>query len=633
MGTLKRTIAGVLGLAIAFALAIVPGAIGQESFTTPLNTLFNGGETATDLSIGGVYLDGRRVLVVTAPAASRAEGEGNAALSPIQERVHTIERRLRELARLPFDPSTLSARVDRDPSTNALVMNLSATSTTGQDIDEYVMTVTAGDRQLYGINFDDLNRQVETALKRSQRERQPAYVARQGAIALGLIAAAFGLNAAIECYLKHLKHQYEATETELETLEDSLAAIAIPMTTDEAESLEPEQAEAAAREVAIKQQLEEKQKRRRLFDLQRQLLFLLQATIWVVIVLVAIGLFPRTRGLQTFIFQDLGAGLTRVIPIAIGTYAFVRLSEYIVDKVLAALSRERFLLPEASLRLSKRIDTFSGVLKGTIAALLIGIGVLMIMSALGVNVGPILAGAGILSLGVSFGSQSLVKDVINGFFILLEDQFSVGDVVIAAGSSGLVEAMNLRITQLCSADGNLITIPNSAIVTVENLTKEWSRANLGIEVAYDTDLKQAIAVITRVAEAMRRDRDWSEAIPESAQVLGVDAFGDNSITIRVWIKTQPLQQWSVAREFRLRLKQAFDDAGISIPFPQRSIWFENPLSSPQSLNAETVKALLDGIKPTVQIAPSTDRPNDPIPDDPRPDDPIPDDPPPAASSS
>lgn len=293
-------------------------------------------------------------------------------------------------------------------------------------------------------------------------------------------------------------------------------------------------------------------------------------------------------------------GLARIIPIAIGTYAFVRISEYVIDKVLAALSRERFLLPEASLRLSKRIDTFSGVIKGTMAILLVGIGTLMALSVLGVNVGPILAGAGILSLGISFGSQSLVKDVINGFFILLEDQFSVGDVVIVDSSSGLVEAMNLRITQLRSADGNLITIPNSAIVTVENLTKEWSRANLGIEVAYDTDLQQAIAVITQVAETMRRDRNWREAILEPAQILGVDAFGDNSITIRIWIKTQPLQQWSVAREFRLRLKQALDEAGISIPFPQRSIWFENSLRSTTNLDPETLRKLLSDMKPSPQ---------------------------------
>lgn len=603
----RRWLALLISAALVGALlsGTISAAIAQaptlaESLNAPLDALLNGGEPSADIATGGVYLDGRRVFVITAPSVRNAEGGDANVISPIQQRTNIVERRLRELARLPFAADTLRARVDRDPTNNALVMTVRATTATGQSLNEYVMTVTSSDQQLYGINFDELNRSVEAALTRSQLEHRPRYVARQGAIAFSLVLLAYGLNRAIERYLRVLKRQYEATSSELEELEDSLEALAVPPTTDEAESLEPEQAEAAVREVAIKQQLEREQQRRRLFDFQRQLLFLVQALSWIVVFLVGVGLFPQTRGLQTFVIQDLGAGITRVVPIAIGTYAIVRLSEYVIDKVLAALSRERFLLPEASLRLSKRIDTFSGVLKGTVAALLIGVGVLTALSVLGVNVGPILAGAGILSLGISFGSQSLVKDVINGFFILLEDQFSVGDVIVAGGSAGLVEAMNLRITQLRSADGNLITIPNSAIVTVENLTKEWSRANLGIEVAYDTDLNRAIALITQVTEEMRSDRQWQAAIPEPAQVLGVDAFGNNSITIRVWIKTQPLQQWSVAREFRLRIKQAFDDAGISIPFPQRSIWFENPLQSPQLHNSEALRSLLQEAQPLQQ---------------------------------
>ncbi len=137
--------------------------------------------------------------------------------------------------------------------------------------------------------------------------------------------------------------------------------------------------------------------------------------------------------------------------------------------------------------------------------------------------------------------------------------------------------MNLRITQIRSADGNLITIPNSQIAVVENLTNGFSRANLGINVAYHTDLDLAIGVIGQVANTMSQEPGWREMIVNPPLILGVDAFGDNSITIRIWIDTQPLQQWNVAREFRLRIKKAFDEAGITIPFPQRSVWFKNPL--------------------------------------------------------
>jgi small conductance mechanosensitive channel len=182
-----------------------------------------------------------------------------------------------------------------------------------------------------------------------------------------------------------------------------------------------------------------------------------------------------------------------------------------------------------------------------------------------------LAGAGIIGVAISFASQSLIKDMINGFFILLEDQYGVGDVIIVGEVSGLVENMNLRITQLRNDEGRLITIPNSAITIVQNLSKEWSRVDLRIDVAYSADIDQALALIEQVAHDMSRDRPWSDLILEPPLLLGVDKLDHAGATVRLWIKTQPLKQWEVAREYRRRLKLAFDKAGIPFGVPQQSL--------------------------------------------------------------
>jgi moderate conductance mechanosensitive channel len=153
---------------------------------------------------------------------------------------------------------------------------------------------------------------------------------------------------------------------------------------------------------------------------------------------------------------------------------------------------------------------------------------------------------------------------------LLEDQYAVGDVIQVGKASGLVENLNLRITQLRNAQGRLITIPNSSIAVVENLSKDWSRVDLAIVVAYDANLDRTIELIKQVGQEMDRSPDWQAKIIEPPQVLGVEDLSNSGVTIRVWIKTQPLQQWNFAREFRRRLKLAMDDCGISIGIPQQS---------------------------------------------------------------
>jgi small conductance mechanosensitive channel len=255
----------------------------------------------------------------------------------------------------------------------------------------------------------------------------------------------------------------------------------------------------------------------------------------------------------------------------------IRLSAAFVNRSLLLLQDRMILSPEASQRMSLRFSTFSQVIRGVIFFLFWGIAVLIALSMVGIQIAPLIAGAGLLGLGVSFASQNLIKDIINGFFILLEDQYGVGDVVIIGEVAGFVENMNLRITQLRNEEGRLITIPNNTITVVQNLSKEWSRVDLMIDVAHTADIDQALALINHVAQDMTQDSAWRSLILETPLLLGVDRLDYRGATVRLWIKTQPLKQWDVAREYRRRLKIAFDKAGIEIGAPQQWITFQNRL--------------------------------------------------------
>ena len=188
-----------------------------------------------------------------------------------------------------------------------------------------------------------------------------------------------------------------------------------------------------------------------------------------------------------------------------------------------------------------------------------------------INIGPILAGAGILGLAVSFGAQSLVKDVISGFFILFENQFAIGDVVEAGGKSGVVEKMTMRVVVLRDLKGVMHVIPNSEIKVVSNMTRGWSRAVVDVGVGYEEDVDRALAVVRDEAAQFSTDKNWASQLDGPVEVPGVEALGDSAIVIRTLIRTQPGSQWNVAREFRRRLKVRFDREEIEIPFPQRTV--------------------------------------------------------------
>ena len=218
----------------------------------------------------------------------------------------------------------------------------------------------------------------------------------------------------------------------------------------------------------------------------------------------------------------------------------------------------------------RRGQTISQLLRSVGRLLVISIALLLTFNVF-IDIGPILAGAGSLGLAVSFGAQSLVKDFLSGFFILFENQFAIGDVIEAGGKSGTVEKMTLRVVILRDIKGTIHIVPNSEIKVVSNMTRGWSRAVVDIGITYEEDIDRALAVVRDEAAQFSTDKLWGAQLDGPLEVPGIESLSDSAVVIRTLIKTQPGSQWTVAREFRRRLKKRLDREGISIPYPQRRV--------------------------------------------------------------
>ncbi len=257
-----------------------------------------------------------------------------------------------------------------------------------------------------------------------------------------------------------------------------------------------------------------------------------------------------------------------------------RLTDEMRAKTLERARRGRagrlLLADELDARASARTETITSVLSSTATIVVWVIAALLVLGELGISLAPLLAGAGIAGLAIGFGAQTVVRDFLSGFFMLAEDQYGVGDVVDLGEVAGVVERVSLRTTILRDVDGVVWHVPNGEVQRVGNKSQLWSRAVLDVEVAYDTDLRLAQGILQRVADEVWRDPSFTEGdIIEPPEVWGVERMGADGIALRLVVKTDPADQWVVARELRLRIKEAFDAAGIEIPFPQRTVWLNN----------------------------------------------------------
>lgn len=303
----------------------------------------------------------------------------------------------------------------------------------------------------------------------------------------------------------------------------------------------------------------------------------LQTFIWLCGTALMLSIYPNTRAVGFLLIIKTGP----VIGVWLLVTLLEKISHFAIDFNLNKWAENAQLTEELSPRYALRVSTYSSALKNLSSVIWISIGAISTAEILGIAT-TVLASAGIMAAAIAYFSQNLVKDAINGLLILLTDRYAVGDVILVDDVGGLVEKMNLYMTNLRSADGELITIPNGSITVVRNLTKHWSRVNFSIEVAYDADIKRALQVLREVADEFYAAPEWREYLLEPIEVLGVDEISHAGMLVRVWLKTQPIKQWLVARGFRLRVKEAFDREGIAIGIPQRSLSVQNYVGFPNS---------------------------------------------------
>jgi small-conductance mechanosensitive channel len=312
----------------------------------------------------------------------------------------------------------------------------------------------------------------------------------------------------------------------------------------------------------------------------------------VLIVLVLLLTMVQVWGVDIarLMTSPLGTGLlSRVITLLV-TAAFVVL---VVD--LSTFISQKLVEPSpAGVEPSKKRKTLVPLTATVMKYGALFVGGLNILHLVGVNITPILAGVGILSLAVGFGAQTLVKDIINGLFILVEDSISVGDVVTIRGTGGLVEAVNLRTIQLRDLQGSVHIIPNSQVEMITNMTKDYSYYLLDVSVAYREDTDEVIAALQEIDAEMRADAAFAADMLAPIEILGVDRFTDAAVVLRARLQTKPIKQWSVGREFNRRMKKLFDVRGIEMPFPQRTISWGEPKRGgavPLPLHIDNLEAL------------------------------------------
>ncbi|MBI4460840.1 MAG: mechanosensitive ion channel family protein [Acidobacteria bacterium] len=262
----------------------------------------------------------------------------------------------------------------------------------------------------------------------------------------------------------------------------------------------------------------------------------------------------------------------RIVLLLAGSYLAIKIVNLLLSNVVL-LIRPYDETPAAEIERQKRAHTLSAVLQKTAMALIIAVAILMVLAELNVNTTPILASVGVIGVALGFGAQQMVGDLIAGFFHIFENQIRVGDVAVINGTGGLVQDIRLRTTVLRGLDGTVHVFRNGSINTLSNMTKDFSYALLDLGVAYKEDTDHVCEVVREVAAGLQADEKFGPSILEPVEVIGVDNFADSAVIIRLRIKTLPIKQWDVAREFRRRIKYRFDQEGIEIPFPHRSIYF------------------------------------------------------------
>lgn len=258
----------------------------------------------------------------------------------------------------------------------------------------------------------------------------------------------------------------------------------------------------------------------------------------------------------------------------------------------AFLKRAHNSLTVDTVEVGKRVNTLTAIIHGIIKIILWVILIILVLQKFGINIAPVLAGAGIVGLAIGFGAQELVRDFISGFFIILENQIRTGDIAIINGTGGLVEKIEFRTITLRDFSGIVHIFQNGKISSMANMTKEWSAMVFDIGVAYKENTQKVMDLMKQVGDEMQNDEEFKHKIIEPIEIFGLDKFADSAIVIKARLKTKPIEQWAVGREYRKRLKHAFDQNNIEIPFPHTTVyWGEEIDSLKLDINSQSLNKL------------------------------------------
>jgi small conductance mechanosensitive channel len=516
---------------------------------------------AGDIEYASVYLDGFALFQIASQDFTASRVEAAQEISPVQRRARRIERGLNNIINGGFDPTTLQV----SPATlnNLTVIVARDNQNLPQQV---ILTVTEVDALIDSSSVADLADRwvkiIQTALLQAWQERQPAARRQQVMTATIIIFGMVCLSCLLIWWQKRLRNRFNLLKRQAKSQSDRNLPINSPSTKDR--SQEP-----------ILASVEDSSNFRQQADIQRQLTLNI---LWKRLALIGLILlwfggiaailyvFPETRlegrgiiriPLRIFIIWLLLTSVSNMINL----YVNSRLREWVEEGAVFSENLERRIL---------RAPTLLKVWREIITFIAIFLGILIFFAWMGLSFAFLLTGAGLVGALLTFAFQDLLKDWINGFLIVFEDQYTVGDMIQFQEFIGLVENLSLRATQLRAADGRLITIAHNQIISAHNLSKDWARVNFTIEVAYDTEADLAISLMAAIAENMAVDPQWQEDIINPVQVAGVSRVSHTGMEIMLRIVVKRLRQWDIEREYRRRLKIAFEEKGIHIGIPQQS---------------------------------------------------------------
>jgi small-conductance mechanosensitive channel len=532
----------------------------------------NLGSLASVVDTDWVTLDGRRLFQVGAESVFAMVPN---APSPVETKVAIIESTLQQVVDRGIEPEALEITYEITPEHNAEIF-----LTKGLDLSDplKLFTLTAVDATACGLTLEESGQHivgiVHDALIEAQQERQPDYLQQQAIYSVLVFLGMMVGSGILWLIQKRLSDRWDKVRTgqmqraqELAEIHQDNLAEEEDITTDHQDVMD----QIIDHEVHCSRQINR-------HNFQRAVLQIAHITLWFSGIAWIVGLFPYSRWLQFFILSQ-----PLMVVVILAVRPATSYSSIFIDRALDRWVKRESIGEDMMQRWNLRINSFGPIIKGGLSALLWLSAIVFVLYCLRIPVAPILAGAGILGLAISLGAQTLVRDLISGALILVEDQYAIGDFVILNTTFGRVEKMNLRTTSLRNRQGNLITLPNSDIRLVNNLSKDWARFKLHIYVDHSTEVDYAYKIIQQVADEMIADEFWGTQIIE-AEIRGVEDIDALGYSVGLRFETKPGIYRKVVREYRRRVKGAFEKAGIKFGVNLMSI-LNREVFMPMGINA------------------------------------------------